>query len=943
MITLTADQHAFIGRMTEGDEYERHGFDLLVKRPDFDCFFDALAAAGLFAASRNPGPIPADEPGYYRLPYWSPLSYLEATAKRAGGNQDIALAEKVMNVLRDVSRWRDDQGNIRNNENTWYSFASIFGLVPTSVVSLPDVDLIALWLGTSFGRSRVGAAFAGGALNRFVESESPEDWSKACRILYHCTEIRWSDKERIGGEIGKKAQTAVDDFWLEKLIDSSATLLGAKVGKEAADVFLERLRHLFAGNYEGCHTHLLRPAVEDHPQNHDWDGPPNRLVEGLRNVLLGWVDQDSAGAKSFVEELLRDEAEIVRRIAIHVVNERFEALRPLVPLLITQEIFDRGHLHEAYGLLKAHFKHYTEDEKRSTLATLQAMPLEEERPDPESARRYMQRQWLSAIAGQGYQLADSSFNELMSDPTLGVLSSHPDFHFYIESRWGSGPSPYTVPELVSFAESATIVEKLNAFAPSKKWDAPTTESLSDAVVEAVSVAPRIFLALLQTFENAKRAYQYAIIGGFKKLWDAWDGEQVEFDWNDAWPKLVLFFDTIISENAFWSEPVIDDEPLLPTRNWIPGLISEFLRSGTRTDEKAYDPNLLPRTWQVIKILLDKSEFEHEAPEGDAYSRTINSSRGKAIEALFSHALRWCRVTDAAEGNHVNIWQEMRPVFDKEVEACQNKNFEFSALAGAYIWNLFYLDTTWTKNHFSKIFPIEFPTNFQSALDGLTFAPAVDTIYRELVDTGVVESALEHGIKDGYARDNLIQRMCLAFISGIEELDSRRFELLFQNDRLDYLMVACRYFWSIRSEPLSQEHKDNILHFWSQCVRWSQSIDPHPAELLSALSRLSCYLPEIRADELECMLAVAPHVGFNYNADFFTEELARLVEVSPLEVAKILSAMLTAYRPSFDFEDRLKKLIIKLAEKQETREYALRCANTLSYIPGMVQLYAQIFR
>ena len=67
--------------MTEDEEYERRGFELLLKRPDFDGFFDALAQAGLFDPSRNLGPVPADQPGYYRLPYWSPLAYLEAAGK----------------------------------------------------------------------------------------------------------------------------------------------------------------------------------------------------------------------------------------------------------------------------------------------------------------------------------------------------------------------------------------------------------------------------------------------------------------------------------------------------------------------------------------------------------------------------------------------------------------------------------------------------------------------------------------------------------------------------------------------------------------------------------------------------------------------------------------------------------------------------------------------
>ena len=39
-------------------------------------------------------------------------------------------------------------------------------------------------------------------------------------------------------------------------------------------------------------------------------------------------------------------SEIVRRVAIHILDQRFDTLCSLVPLLLTPPIFDTGHLHE---------------------------------------------------------------------------------------------------------------------------------------------------------------------------------------------------------------------------------------------------------------------------------------------------------------------------------------------------------------------------------------------------------------------------------------------------------------------------------------------------------------------------------------------------------------------------------------------------------------------
>ena len=63
MSNLTASQQSFIQMMISEDELARRGFELLLKRDDFDRFFDALIAAGLFDPARNPAPIPTEKPG----------------------------------------------------------------------------------------------------------------------------------------------------------------------------------------------------------------------------------------------------------------------------------------------------------------------------------------------------------------------------------------------------------------------------------------------------------------------------------------------------------------------------------------------------------------------------------------------------------------------------------------------------------------------------------------------------------------------------------------------------------------------------------------------------------------------------------------------------------------------------------------------------------------
>ncbi len=894
MNNLSSKQQAFIKLMKNGEDYERRGFELLLARADFPTFFDALADEGLFDPSRNSGPVEADKPGYYRVPYWPALPYLEAAAKRAGETADAALAERVMRVVRNVSQWRDDNGNLRNNDSTWYSFAKVLGALPASTVALTDIDLVSAWLTGGFHGSMAGQALAGGALRKFLAGGNPGDWAKACRILYHCIAVVFVD-DGFGG---------------------TKTMAGRD-------------------------TWLFRPAIEEHQQNHDWRGPYNRFVEGLRDALLAWLDADPDTARPYVEGLLASGTEILERIAIHILDERFEAVRNLAPKVVSPAVFDAGHRHELHQFLDHHFQQLTDDEKAAILDIIRGLPLPDRGEDSERIRLGIQQNWLTPIGGKGYEPADAWLAELNQALGGSAMFAHPDLNSYHEMRWGFGPTPHETQELVAFAEQGTIVDRLNDFTPSDSWDGPSKRSLSDAVTDAVGAAPEVFLGQLPRFLTAKPEYQYAVIAGFKKLWDGWDGKQPGLPWGRIWPSLIDFFEAVLTNEEFWKGEVGDEPALSPTRDWIPPVIAEFLRAGTRSDDKAYAPNLLSRALRLILILLGKSEPQREPRDGDALNGAINTAKGKVIEALLDHALRCCRLSDKTKKSHTNAWAELQPIFDSEVAQCRDGNFEFSALAGAYIGNLHYMSPEWVEANFKALFPIEFPTNCLAALDGLAFAPSMKPIFDKLISGGVVDWALRQDMKGDHARESILQRLGLSYLWGDEQLDGPRFAYLFNARRVDDLREVIRYFWRVRGEPLTDKQKERICLFWDHCVAWSTTIDPPPADLLSQLSLLTCYLSAIDARALKWLLAIAPYTPINHHYGRLMEELVRLAVPSPKEVGQVLRALLDVYRPDYDFENRLSNLLMQLAANGETRPDAIFCLERVRHLPGMVQLYAQL--
>lgn len=935
---LTTKQKLFIKRMAENQEQAKWGFEILVKRHDFADFFDDLKEAGLFSPEQNSGPVPAEDPDYVRIPYWSALDYLEAVAKQAGDNNNILLAQKVMDIIRSVSSYRDSDGSSRDNYHTYRKFAKILGLVPTAAITIEELSHIPVWLRSKYDRGTVAHELDIGALRRLLYSNSADDWQKASMILRYCTAIAWVEEKDLGGG-RKKPIPVVEDYWLRELIKHHAPTFGIKAGRQASQVFYERIHEVFGEDYGGLPTYLSRPAVEDHPQNHSWDRLVNSIVEGFRDVLLSWIDNQPEVASAYIAEIIVDKNEMVCRIAIYVFAQRWSLLKDLYSDIISPQLFDSRNIHELYHLLKERFVEFSESQKAATLEALRQLPPSSDHEKPELLLMHTQRKWLSAIAGKGYEPADNWFRELEADQRLGSLSEHPDFHAYMETWSGTGPSPYSAQELLAFSEDGSLIERMNDFQQSDAWRGPSIEAFVNLLEEAVGINPRRFLHLLPAFLKAKRPYQYGVINGFKRLWDMPKEKEQDLEWNIAWETLVEFFWQLLGDPEFWVEQAVQDHDLTPTCNWIPPIIAEFLRAGTKNDDKAYPPELLPRTFSLMKILLENLKPTDEAKE-DAMFQAINSSKGKAIEALFSHTLRVCRISDAQYGDHSEAWDDIKPTFDAELAKCKNGNYEFSTLVAAYLVNIEYISRNWLETNVTNIFPDDFQTNFVCAIDGLAYTSANRSIYTLLVEHKVLDRALRLQLSRRQARERLIERIALAYLWGDEQIDSPRFTYLFESGRIDDLQDVSRFFYNVKGEELTEDQIERILSFWEQCVIWAKTLREPPRSLLSELSRLICYITAFTDREDAIIQAVAEHVNIGYNADTFIEELDRLVEIDPLRVSAVLKKFLDKYEPDYDYEDRLKRLLIKLAQSGR-RNDVLLYADRIRKLPGIEQLFKQL--
>jgi hypothetical protein len=930
---LPSKLESFLQTMHRGEEFTRHGVDLLSKQPSPEDYFEALKDAGFFDPKNNAGPVPSNEPGFVQIPFWPALTYLQAVAKRAGQTDDLSLAEKILGVVRSVTNFRDDNGEPRDNYHSYYRFAEIIGELPLRSISIDDVKLIRVWLTSRFEHGLVGSSLAKGLLKRLLASDEQRDTELAIRVMKECMAYEWLPKKTRGG---KELVTRIDDYWLKALLDAHARRFGAKAGLDGIRIFEEGLRAIFSDSRRSYGSTLWRPAIEPNTQNKDFRDVENRFVDGMWDSLAGWIEAKPEGAIDYVKNALTDPSEIVRRIAIHTVTENFDRLGASFEAVIDKGLFTSGFRHEVYRLLQERFAALSAEGRQKVIAALRALP--EPKTGDDTARRlkFMQREWLIAIKDQSE--ASEWFKELSSDPALGSPTDHPDFLSYHEMRQGPGPAPFGQDSLIAFADDGSLVDRLNEFRETNSWKGPTLGGLVEALEAAVAASPDTFLPLLSDFHRAEIAFQHALIAGFKRLYDPSNAQKPPFDWKAAWPKLIAFFSECLNDQAFWSAPAVQEEgiSMIPTRTWMTSLIAGFLEAGTKHDETAYASELLPLGWELIKILLARAEPE---PPGltDPMTRALNTEKGRVIGALYNHALRVCRIAQQQNEPLPDAWTPLQPVFDSEIAKCVDANFEFSTLSASYIANLDYMSRAWLTDNVRKLFPIEHPANFKSAIGGLAYGSPNRPIYQ----LKILDAALNMELDDRHSRERIVEWICLAYLWGDENLSSPLVKLIFAGGTED-IQNGVDFFWKVRREKMEPEQVERVLAYWEAALGWARAQRTVNETLLSRLSRLAPYFSALDGRAKSLLLGVIGYVHSDYSTDQTIEQLDRLVDSTPAGV-ELLDKMFEANTSNFDLDNKLKGLLKKLYVMGLQLEVLRIIEKLQKTLPDMLSFYKELLR
>lgn len=880
MSELTPDERDLLARIRDKAELRPFFF----RKAKGLKWFNALEQEGYFSLAENPKPVPAKEEGYVNVPFWPVAEYLVAISPELQKTENQAYAEKVISIVRAVTRYAIENGF--SNYRTWWQFSKIIQNIPPYLINTDDLTFFNYWLDDPYERNLVAETLGEHWLVDLLDRKDEHCNRLAIGLLSALFEIKYVDR-RYGQSNRQEAALRFDSWHARKITEKVAPKAGQVLGRQAVELFQNALEQILNKLDKDRWSALWRAAVEDHEQNHGADDAEDILIEGLRDALLAFVNNAPAEAKSYVKELLARPYETTKRVAIYAIDQRYQQLGELAGEVFSKEYFTSNFRHEMWHLLHNHYPQLSQEDRTRVLVTIgRLVEVDENGQQHEGATIYKRAIWLSAI----HEFGDEEGTRYLE--CIGVVGGepeHPDFSSYMTSGWVDHESPIPKDELLSM-QVDELVKRLESYKDPGKFREPGLEGLTKALHQIVKASPTRYSSQLNKFAGLDLAYVYQVLEAYGELWR----EKVLLPWDEIWQSLLAFCEQLIKQERFWApESVQEKSQFVANRYWVVGSIARLIENGTRSDEHAFSEKLLDQAKTILLILLENEKGEKFKPDSDAVSISINSPRGRSLEAFINLSLRSCRLADKQGSEHIEVWKTLEPIFNAELERSNIGEYEFATLVVNYLPNFLYMSKEWLLANLSKIFDQGDYQKWLCAINGYVY---VNTVYREVYDHlknyGHFIRALDDENLKSRVTEKIVQNIVIAFFSDFEVLDdeSSLMHQLLERKNREELSQMIWFIWTFRNDGDSKT-QSKVYELWPRLLAVIDTSSREGKKLASRLSTWSVFIDEINDVNKPLVHAVASYAEDDYNSHDLLEMIARTSKTQPREAYEIWSRLL----------------------------------------------------
>jgi hypothetical protein len=896
--------------------------DYFFKKVDSIKWFYPLKEKGYFKPNINTQPQKATEEGYYTIPQWNVLPYLELISQQVSKNKKYI--DELLGIIKDVTQYHIDNNNILDNYRTWWYFVKILLNIPNNKISLDIIELISIWLDSRFDNMLPGSEIATKLLPKFLDSNDPKDWKKAEKIMDIITSIKWIPlSEERAAVLGKKyeAKTTIDTYWILKSFESNSKNIGEKCSENIIFKLADRLEEIFKKEY--------KEQKADIELFHDYSdiwfksislgsdigvtGVEETFTLILRDIILSKAREDKEVGMRIFKEFLSEKYKypMYKRLVIFAIGSEWETYKTLF-----WEILRKGgslifyyyyFFPEIYELLENNVNRFSKAEKERIKKIIEEGPPQQYLPDKNRDAHIAnwKQEWYSAVKQDTYFKA-------LYDKQKEITKKKEEISFKkpTVTAVGPGPSPLSKEEIMEM-QNEELATYINSFKPEYLWKGPTTRGLADALRDTVKEKPEKFIDDPNHFLNVGYLYIDHIFWGIQ---DAWNNKK-----KINWGKLFEFIKKYIDRDSFWNdEYIVEGDDIPVTHSWVTGVIGKLIQDGTKDDSWAFSEKFFDIAIKILFLILDKEKIKEEEKISDFVTHALTSYFGKVITALIYLALRIARVQDKKGYKEEIKWDSrMKEKYDK---ALQDKIIESYTLLGQYMPNLFYLDKNWVKEKIDSISLSKNNYIWESFMDGYLFNRRVyENLYKLMRQH--YESAIDYDFRQKHTMERLIQHISFGYLKKYETLDSK--DSLFYKiiNKWEYSQIkeVIKFFWmqkdyiikiikEVRSEITSDiiKMKKKIIKFWKWVYenkykkKQIEEINDEDKEILSNLSLLIAFVDGINSENINWIKLSASYANVAYKSPFLIEYLDELKDKDNKGyVGEIFLKMLEYFTPEYD--------------------------------------------
>ena len=869
-----------------------------------------LRDAGYFDPAKNPRPkVAPNKKGYY-IPYWNILDALVNMAAKNEENPIYEVSKMLLEIVDGIITYRENGERIDNYGTDW-KLLEIISHLPIVYIGVQHIQFIKDALRPNIGKSLLDHEIGKLFLPKLIREGARVLIIGLLDVMLHYSK---SDRKYMREYI-----SVIDSYYLKETLDNNKKGISEICAVEAANVAITKMKEILKED-KSEFNYVWIPAIEDHEQTRFPDKYECQLVHFVRDMLEA---ADPKEIEPIVKYMLGEEHDIFKRLAYHLINHRYDALTHLLWSISYNPLNDLT-THELYELFKAHCNSFNGKQIETILNWIETQDFyfseevsgifEKE----QYIKAYHKKEWLLALLDTGnleVKRRYEAYNSI-NDATI----EHPGFHYWSSGvGWVREVSPIDKDEFMK-KTNAEIAAYINSYKEKDEISRKdhTRENLASSVRKFVSNDPLRFSTDLTPFLSVPRKYQHELLRGLEEAWR----NNKDFDWNELLP----FMKELIEDGSYWSEEKKDDDKYDYNR-WITDTIADLIHEGTKNDEHAFSPNLLPIAEQIMLLLL-KNVKSDMSTMNDLVTSVLNSSKGKVFMAAINYSLRYARLYCRDKDNR---WIEsIKSEFTERLDKTREPGLEFSIVTGWHLPYLDYLDKQWVVSNFNRIFDLESDKHWEAAFIGyiVMTTTVYEEIYKLLRDNGHYEKGLSCSFGDKDTAHKLVQNITIGYLAGWDDLADANGLLrkLFETDNTEYISELVTFMGTFRDRD-DEELRRKIKPLWKAIM---EKVTPNLEKdtyriIASNLGRWLSLVDTIDDDVYEWLQISAEAIEENWNSGFFIEYLRKHVTKTPEKVGNLYLKMLYAETYPYYKEEDIVAIVQSLYDSNE-REMANRICN-----------------